>query len=263
MAQNKMSSGDGLTDAFRSLQWTIRDLNSTVDQLGQSYEGVKRSQGVFGWAGAIMSVLLLTALVWMANDIVQLRNQLDKTANRFDVLDAQIVALNSQLANVDIKLSSVGADIAAAKAGLGAGGNAPQPAGVVQAALRPGDVGAAPAGDEAQGGAIPTADGNWLVAPSPTAPREQLSPDERSASTETVTEPEPAAAEPAAEAPAEVAAVEPTEVPAAAEEAAPPKKKAKASGGGKLSDSALLAYDDAEIDSSDELLLLDENGQPK
>jgi hypothetical protein len=278
MASDGRVPTDSLATAFRSLQWTLRDLNGTVDQLAQSYDGVKRSQNLFGWGGAIVGTLILTAFVWMANDLVQLRHQLDRTQARFDVLDAQITALGTRIESVDQTLRTVGADISTARAN---GGLPAPPGGYVEAALTP-DAGAAAidsrreeilvainGGDPALGGAVVAANGSWWVAPSPAAPRDQLTPAELAAYRPPAAEPAPAAAAPAAAAPAaepqaEVAAVEPAEVPVAAEQpAAAPQKAAAAASGGKLSDSDLLAYDDDQISAEDELLTLDENGNPQ
>jgi hypothetical protein len=269
-------------------------LNGSVEHLGQSHDYLRRSQNVMAWTTAIFGALLLSGLVWIANDIFHLKDQLMATDRRFDEMESQMTAVGGRIEELNITIEQLGAELLAARSApapvtgpdvsvlstpdaaqnIQTAANplleatAPdaaaqpspqqpaqqqtvepvqqQPAGQNQqlAALAPagaevGPTAAAPAAEEPK--AYPA------FIPSPPAPREQLSAEELATPGPVI-----AAAAPAPEA-APAAA---SSSPAAAASAAQPA-------GADLSDDQLLSYDDSQIDPADELLLLDESGNPQ
>jgi hypothetical protein len=287
-----------MTGAVRSLQWTIQDLNSSVEHLGQSHDHLRRAQNMMAWTTAIFGALLLSGLVWIANDIFHLKDQMTDNNRRFDGLDAQMSALGTRLDDLNLTIEQVGAEILAGRntppqdaagpevsvlstpngaagvqgaaavpadpAALDATAQTQQQAALAQqapvaAAPATAAVAPAPAAPATAAPAVAAVDPllSDVVVPSPPAPRAGLTPEELAQQSPVVTaaapasEPAPAAATPAAE----PAAAASSEVAAAA--AAP------AASGGQLSDDQLLSYNDDQIDPADELLLLDENGNPQ
>ena len=290
MATAVKAASAGMTGAVRSLQWTIQDMNGSVEHLGQSHDHLRRAQNIMAWTTAIFGALLLSGLVWIANDIFHLKDQLMESDRRFDAMDAQMTALGTRMDDVNIAIERLSAEFRAAR-GLSApvtgpdvsvlstpgtpqqfGAAAVAPAAPVestaldaaaqpqlqpqqlqqppvqpqqQAALTPAQP-AAPAAEE-----IPPASLTGVVAPSPPAPRDQLTPEELAAPPPVV------AAAPAAPAPAQQQAA------AAPAAAAPAPAPAAAAPAGDLSDDQLLSFNDEQINPADELLLLDENGNPQ
>jgi hypothetical protein len=259
-----------MTGAVRALQWTIQDLNGAVEHLGQSHDSLRRSYAISSWAMAIFAALLLSALVWVANDVFHLKDQLNRTEARFDGVEGQLAALGARIDGLNGNLEQLSAQLAAGTGPALVSRAAPQPApaddqpAALDAAIAP------PAADPAAGEPdpaveappllIPGPDGQTIAAvePSPPAPREDLTPAEIAAATP------PAAALPATEAPAPAAAAAPAATPQSTAEvtpaAAPAPAQPAAPAASNLSDDQLLGFDDDQIDPADELLLLDENG---
>ena len=98
----------GLTGAVRALQWTIQDLNGSVENLGQSHDHLRRAQNIVSWAAGIFAALLLSALVWVANDVFHLKDQLTRAERRFDSLDTNIAAIGSRLDELTLGLQQGG-----------------------------------------------------------------------------------------------------------------------------------------------------------
>lgn len=306
-----------MTGAVRSLQWTIQDMNGSVEHLGHSHDHLRRAQNIMAWTTAIFGALLLSGLVWIANDIFHLKDQLMESDRRFDTMDAQMTALGSRMDDLNIAIEQLGAELLANRSNSApvsgpdvsvlstpntpesfqAAANAPLEATAPdaaaqpqlqqpqaqqqllqqQAALQPQVQGQqlqgqqqlqsqqvqqqaalAPAG--AQGQAVqPASEGASAaavvpaIAPSPPAPRDQLTPEELAATPDPVL----AAAAPAAQQTAPAAAASGSQAAAAPAAAVP------APSGANLSDDQLLSFNDDQIDPADELLLLDENGNPQ
>jgi len=339
----------GMTGAVRSLQWTIQDLNGSVEHLAQSHDVLRRAQNIMAWTTAIFGVLLLSGLVWIANDIFHLKDQMMESERRFDGVEAQMTALGTRLDDLNLTIEQVGAELLASRGGSTATGpqvsvlstptesanveaaagaaleapvqpaqNVAAPVGladtngilssITQAAPAPAETTAldaavqpaqtnvaaapaaaapapavtiAPATTAAPAQAVAAAAPAVVptVAPSPPAPREQLTPEELAqqspvivAAAPAAAAPAPAASAPAAAAPAQpaddtAAATAVAEAPAAAAPApaaeAPAPTPAAAAPAADLSDDQLLSYNDDQIDPADELLLLDENGNPQ
>lgn len=317
MATAVKTPSAGMTGAVRSLQWTIQDMNGSVEHLGQSHDHLRRAQNIMAWTTAIFGALLLSGLVWIANDIFHLKDQLMETDRRFDGMDAQMTALGTRIDDLNITIEQLGAELLAggrtpdapvtgpdvsvlstptAPENLQTAANAPlestvpdaaaQPQPVIQpqapaapqiqpqgqpaqpqqpvaqpqqqAALAPAQpvVPAQPAAEAAPRQPIPA------FAPSPPAPRDQLTPAELAGPAPVLAAAAPAAAPaaPAAAPAAEAPGAEQTQVAEApAAEAAP----APAAPAANLSDDELLSFNDDQIDPADELLLLDENGNPQ
>jgi hypothetical protein len=289
-----------MTGAVRSLQWTIQDMNGSVEHLGQSHDHLRRAQNIMAWTTAIFGALLLSGLVWIANDIFHLKDQLMETDRRFDDMGAQMTALGGRMDDLNIAIEQMGAELLAARGATApaagpdvsvlstpntpenfqAAANAPLETTAADAAAQPQQqvasqpqqqAGLAPA-QPAPATAAP-ADAVLAVAPSPPAPREQLTPEE-------LAQPAPviAAATPAPAAAAAPAAQAATAAPAATGEQAAPATEtqvaaapaaeaapapAPAAPAANLSDDQLLSFNDDQIDPADELLLLDENGNPQ
>ncbi|MGI9435888.1 MAG: hypothetical protein ACR2Q4_13855, partial [Geminicoccaceae bacterium] len=198
----------GMTGAVRSLQWTIQDLNGSVEHLGQSHDHLRRAQNIMAWTVAIFGALLLSGLVWIANDIFHLKDQMTDTNRRFDGIEAQMTALGTRIDDLNITIEQIGAELLAAR-------GAPLPAtgpdvSVLSTPTAPADVAAleAPAADAAaqpaaqEGQAVAPAAASPAppaVAPSPPAPRDQLTAEEIATPSPVVAAAAPAAA-PAAEA---------------------------------------------------------------
>lgn len=300
----------GMTGAVRSLQWTIQDLNGSVEHLGQSHDHLRRAQNMMAWTTGIFGALLLSGLVWIANDIFHVKDQMSDTERRFDGVEAQMTALGTRLDDLNLTIEQVGAELLASRgivrpdsaapevsvlstpnqsANLQAAANPPLEAAALDAAAQPAQAAVAPAAPaapvtevvaapvaevaapapaltEAVAAAVPA--NGPEIALSPPAPRDQLTPAELAQQSPVVIATAPAAAAPAAAAPAAEAA--PSTVaaaaPAPAEEAPAPvaaAAPAAAPAGADLSDDQLLSYNDDQVDPGDELLLLDENGNPQ
>jgi hypothetical protein len=237
------------------------------------------------WTTAIFGALLLSGLVWIANDIFHLKDQLLENGRRFDAMDAQMTALGTRMDDLTIAIEQIGAEFRAARGGAPATGpdvsvlSTPQPfqaAGVSQETTAL-DAAALPQSQYQQpqvlqsqqpavqqqaalapalpvaGEVVDAATIAGVVAPAPPAPRDQLTPEELAAPPPVVAALAPAAAEPQAGAAAPAPAAQVAAVPAAA----------PAASGGNLSDDQLLSFNDEQIDPADELLLLDENGNPQ
>ncbi|MEZ5932054.1 MAG: hypothetical protein R3F54_08905 [Alphaproteobacteria bacterium] len=272
-------------------------MNGSVEHLGQSHDHLRRAQNIMAWTTAIFGALLLSGLVWIANDIFHLKDQLMETDRHFNSMDAQMNALGTRMDDLAIAIDQIGAELRAAR-----GVNAPvtgpdvsvlstpntpqqfqaaeappvettaldaaaQPQQQVpqpqiqqpvqqQAALAP----AQPAPDEV----VDVATIAGVVAPAPPAPRDDLTPQELAAPAPVLAAVAPAAPAPAAPqaaAPAPAAQAQAAAAPAAA--SAPAPAPAPAASGANLSDDQLLSFNDDQIDPADELLLLDENGNPQ
>ncbi len=113
-----------MTGAVRSLQWTIQDLNSSVEHLGQSHDHLRRAQNMMAWTTAIFGALLLSGLVWIANDIFHLKDQTSETERRFDGIEAQMTALGTRMEDLNLTIEQVGAELLAAR---GAPADRPRP----------------------------------------------------------------------------------------------------------------------------------------
>ena len=337
MATAVKAASAGMTGAVRSLQWTIQDMNGSVEHLGQSHDHLRRAQNIMAWTTAIFGALLLSGLVWIANDIFHLKDQLMESDRRFDVMETQMTALGSRLEDVNISIEQLSAELLVARGSTlpsngQANGNdvailstpntpesfqtaasAPldvtvtdaaaqpllqQPAQVQAQQVAPAQQQLAPAPQQQVAAVAPaqpavqviqpaTAPAQVAVIPSPRAPREQLTPQELAvpgpvlaavvpaapapAPAAPAPAPAPAAAAPAPAAPApavapaaEQAAPAPAaEVAAAAPAAAPAPAAAAPTPAGNLSDDQILSFNDDQIDPADELLLLDENGNPQ
>ena len=248
MATAVKAASAGMTGAVRSLQWTIQDMNGSVEHLGHSHDHLRRAQNMMAWTTAIFGALLLSGLVWIANDIFHLKDQLVESDRRFDAVDAQMNALGARMDDLNLAIEQVGAQLVAARgsqapaSGLApatgpdvsvlsspaipqsfqTAANAPLEAQIPDAAAQPQVFQAQPAGAvqqqaalasvEQQGQSVTVAAPDPAVAvipPSPPAPRDQLTPDELAAPAPVL-----AAAAPAAP----VAEVAPS-APAAAEDA--------------------------------------------
>lgn len=282
-----------MTGAVRSLQWTIQDMNGSVEHLGQSHDHLRRAQNMMAWTTAIFGALLLSGLVWIANDIFHLKDQLVDSDRRFDAMDAQMTALGTRMDDLNLAIEQLGAQVIAARGGQApatgpdvsvlsspvapqsfqTAANAPLEVQVPDAAAQPQIFQAQPAAQvqqqqvalaPAQQPAAAAAPVLAAIPPSPPAPRDQLTPEELAAPAPVLAAVAPAApaAAPAAEtaAPAadstEAAAATPAPAPAAVASSAP-------AAGANLSDDQLLSFNDDQIDPADELLLLDENGNPQ
>ncbi|MGI9416354.1 MAG: hypothetical protein ACR2RA_00810 [Geminicoccaceae bacterium] len=293
-------------------------MNGSVEHLGQSHDHLRRSQNIMAWTTAIFGALLLSGLVWIANDIFHLKDQLMETDRRFDDMGSQMTAIGTRMDDLNIAIEQLGAELLAARNGRATitgpdvsvlstpttpesfqtAANAPlettapdaaaQPQASAQAqvptqqalvqqqqqiaqpqqqaALAPAQPQAA--AQPAVAAATPAAP-IPAIAPSPPAPRDQLTPEEQAAPAPVLAAVAPAAAPaqapaaPAAEgqpAQAEPAATQVAAAPAA--EAAPAPAPAAAPLA-DLSDDQLLFFNDDQIDPADELLLLDENGNPQ
>lgn len=299
----KMPSA-GVTGAVRSLQWTIQDMNGSVEHLGQSHDHLRRAQNIMAWTTAIFGALLLSGLVWIANDIFHLKDELMESDKRFDDMSSQMTALGTRIDDLNITIDQLGAQLLAARGiapapapasgpdvsvlstpatpqSLQTAANAPleatvpdaaaqplapapaQPAQVQQQAAlapaAPAQVAPAPAAPAqaapAPAAAVAPAVPDGAVPPSPPAPRDQLTPQELAAPAPVLAAVAPAAA-PAAEAAPDAQVAEAAPAAAAPAAAAP-------AAGANLSDDQLLSLDDSQIDPGDELLLLDENGNPQ
>ncbi|MGI9510027.1 MAG: hypothetical protein ACR2QJ_11855 [Geminicoccaceae bacterium] len=276
-------------------------MNGSVEHLGQSHDHLRRSQNVMAWTTAIFGALLLSGLVWIANDIFHLKDQLMETDRRFDGIDAQMTALGTRIDDLNITIEQLGAELLATRSApapatgpdvsvlstpntaqnLQATANPPLETTAVDAAAQPlpatGQA-AQPAQVQpvqqqaavapAQALAAAPTQPDLIIAPSPPAPRDQLTPEELAAPAPAIAAaPAPAAAAPAVEQAAPAAEAAPaadTQVAAApAAEAAPAPAPAPAAPAANLSDDQLLSFNDDQIDPADELLLLDENGNPQ
>jgi hypothetical protein len=254
------------------------------------------------WTTGIFGALLLSGLVWIANDIFHLKAQLMETDRQFDGINAQMTALGGRIDDLNIAIEQLGAELVAGRntapsapatgpevsilstptqqQNLQAAANAQlanpqveataldaavqpqQPLAVQpqqQAALAPAAVAPAPAPAPVQANGQPLVTETGIIPPSPPAPRDQLTPEELAAPAPVI-----AAVAPAAEQPAQPQAAASTEVAAAAPAPAAPAPAASApAAGANLSDDQLLSFNDEQIDPADELLLLDENGNPQ
>lgn len=310
MATAVKTPSAGMTGAVRSLQWTIQDMNGSVEHLGQSHDHMRRAQNIMAWTTAIFGALLLSGLVWIANDIFHLKDQLMETDRRFDGMDVQMTALGTRIDDLNISIEQLSAQLLAARGtaapatgpdvsvlstpttpqNFQSAANAPLETTVSDAAAQPLQVQPqqapaqqAPAQQQQQVAALApaqpqvpaqpaaastTAAVDQAIAPSPPAPRDQLTPEELAGPAPVIVavapaaEPAPAAAAPAPAAPA--AETQATEVAAApAAEVTPAAAPAPAPSAANLSDDQLLSFNDDQIDPADELLLLDENGNPQ
>ena len=106
-----------MTGAVRSLQWTIQDMNGSVEHLGQSHDHLRRAQNIMAWTTAIFGALLLSGLVWIANDIFHLKDQLTESDRRFDVIETQMTALGTRLEDVNISIEQLSAELLVARGG--------------------------------------------------------------------------------------------------------------------------------------------------
>jgi len=272
-----------MTGAVRSLQWTIQDMNGSVEHLGQSHDHLRRAQNIMAWTTAIFGALLLSGLVWIANDIFHLKDQLMETDRRFDDMGAQMTALGGRLDDLNIAIEQLGAELLAARgtaapaAGpdvsvlstpntpqqLQAAANAPLETTAPDAAAQPQQQAALAPAQPAADQTDPAAAASGAVAPSPPAPRDQLTPEElaQPAPVLNAATPAPAVAAPAPAGDQAAPAAETQVAAAPAAEATPAPAPAPAPAA-NLSDDQLLSFNDDQIDPADELLLLDENGNP-
>ncbi|MGH1480013.1 MAG: hypothetical protein ACRBM6_15055 [Geminicoccales bacterium] len=317
MATDMKSPPAGMTGAVRSLQWAIQDMNGSVEHFGQSNDHLRRAQNMMAWTTAIFGALLLSGLVWIANDIFHLKDQMMESERRFDGVEAQMTALGTRMDDLNLTIEQIGAELLAARGvpapvaagpevsvlstptgstNLQATANAPLETTALDAAAQPVQVNptvaapaaapapaptevvavapstevvAAPASTEVVAAAPAPAAVALAIAPSPPAPRADLTPAELAQPSPVVIAAAPAdQAAPAAAAPAPAAeqAAAPAEQVAAAPaaEAAPAAAPAaEAAPAADLSDDQLLSYNDDQIEAGDELLLLDENGNPQ
>ena len=307
MATAVKTPSAGMTGAVRSLQWTIQDMNGSVEHLGQSHDHMRRAQNIMAWTTAIFGALLLSGLVWIANDIFHLKDQLMETDRRFDGMDVQMTALGTRIDDLNISIEQLSAQLLAARGtaapatgpdvsvlstpttpqNFQSAANAPLETTVSDAAAQPLQVQPqqapaqqAPAQQQQQVAALAPAQPqvpaqpaaasttaaveHWLMYGS----RRELTPEELAGPAPVIVavapsaEPAPAAAAPAPAAPA--AETQATEVAAApAAEVTPAAAPAPAPSAANLSDDQLLSFNDDQIDPADELLLLDENGNPQ
>lgn len=287
MATNMTTQPSGMTGAVRSLQWTIQDLSSSVEHLGQLNDNSRRSQNIMAWTIALFGALLLSGLVWIANDIFHLKDQMSETDRRFDGIETQVTALGSRLDDLGLTIEQVGAELLASRSPVAAAPAGPEVS-VLSTPAQSADLqtAAAPLAPAAQGldaaaqppqqvvavaPQEPAVAAAAAIAPSPPAPRDQLTAEELAQPSPVVVAAAPAAAPaPAAAAPAPaaaastvVAAAPAAAAPAAAPEPAAAPAPAAAAPAGDLSDDQLLSYNDDQLDPTDELLLLDENGNPQ
>ncbi|MEM8951228.1 MAG: hypothetical protein AAGA21_00325 [Pseudomonadota bacterium] len=262
------------------------------------------------WTTALFGALLLSGLVWIANDIFHLKDQLMETERRFDGMDVQMTALGSRIDDLNISIEQLGAQLLAGRGvvppatgpdvsvlsspntpqNFQAAANAPLETTVADAAAQPLLVqpqqvqpeqvqaqqqqqqvpaqqqvaAVAPAAQPEVTPAQPAVAAapavvEQIIAPSPPAPREQLTPEELARPAPVIAAVAPAAAPAPAPAAAAPAAAD-TQVAAAP---APAPAAAPAASGANLSDDQLLSFNDDQIDPADELLLLDENGNPQ
>jgi len=100
-----------MTGAVRSLQWTIQDMNGSVEHLGQSHDHLRRAQNIMAWTTAIFGALLLSGLVWIANDIFHLKDQLMESDSRFDVMETQMTALGTRIDDLNISIEQLSAEL--------------------------------------------------------------------------------------------------------------------------------------------------------
>lgn len=274
-------------------------MNGSVEHLGQSHDHMRRAQNIMAWTTAIFGALLLSGLVWIANDIFHLKDQLMETDRRFDDVGAQMTALGTRIDDLNIAIEQLSAGLLAGRgapapatgpevsvlstpetpAGVQAAANAPLETTTPDAAAQPLQATSQPAQQVALAPAQPVAEAapvEQLIAPSPPAPRNQLTPEERAAPAPVLAAvapaapapaPAPAAAAPAAEQAAPAAApdeqTQVAEAPAAEAAPAPAPAAAPSAPLADLSDDQLLSFNDDQIDPADELLLLDENGNPE
>lgn len=124
MATAVKAASAGMTGAVRSLQWTIQDMNGSVEHLGQSHDHLRRAQNIMAWTTAIFGALLLSGLVWIANDIFHLKDQLMDSDRRFDAVDAQMTALGTRMDDLNIAIEQLSAELLAAR-GAGAPATGP------------------------------------------------------------------------------------------------------------------------------------------
>ena len=115
MATAMKTPPSGMTGAVRSLQWTIQDLNGSVEHLGQSHDHLRRAQNIMAWTTAIFGALLLSGLVWIANDIFHLKDQMTETDRRFDGIEAQMATLGTRLDDLNLTIEQVGAELLASR----------------------------------------------------------------------------------------------------------------------------------------------------
>jgi hypothetical protein len=280
-----------MTGAVRSLQWTIQDMNGSVEHLGQSHDHLRRAQNMMAWTTAIFGALLLSGLVWIANDIFHLKDQLMESDSRFDNIESQMTALGTRMDDLNLAIEQIGAQLIATRGGQApiattgpdvsvlsspaasqsfqTTANAPLEVQAPDAAAQPPAFQAQPAAPvqqqaalaplqpqaQAPAAAAPPA-AAAIIPPSPPAPRDQLTPEELAAPAPVL-----AAVTPAAPA-AEAASAQPAVATSAAPAPAAVATSAPAAGA-NLSDDQLLSFNDDQIDPADELLLLDENGNPQ
>ena len=277
-----------MTGAVRSLQWTIQDMNGSVEHLGQSHDHLRRAQNMMAWTTAIFGILLLVGLVWIANDIFHVKAQFMQSDRRFSDMDAQMTALGARMDDLNLAIEQIGAQLVASRASQApatgpdvsvlsspaaaqsfqTAANAPLEAQIPDAAAQPQifqaqppapvqqQAALAPAQQQQQvPAAVAPAPAVAVVPPSPPAPRDQLTPEELAAPAPVIAAAAPAApvAEPA---PAAESGATSAPAPAAVAAAAP-------AAGANLSDDQLLSFNDDQLDPADELLLLDENGNPQ
>ena len=293
MATAVKTPSAGVTGAMRSLQWAIQDMNGSVEHMGQSHDNLRRAQNIMAWTTAIFGALLLSGLVWIANDIFHLKDQLMESDRRFDTVDAQMTALGTRIDDLNITIEQLGAELLAARGGTSrftgpdvsvlstpnppqnfqAASNLPQETSALDAAAQPQQIPAQPAPAAQQQAALAPAQPALQAAapvqpaapaPSPPAPRDQLTPAELATPGPVIAAAPAAAPAAAAPAPAPAAAAPAaqTQVAEAAPAAAAPAPAAAAPLA-DLSDDQLLSFNDDQIDPGDELLLLDENGNPQ
>jgi len=111
MATAVKAASAGMTGAVRSLQWTIQDMNGSVEHLGQSHDHLRRAQNIMAWTTAIFGALLLSGLVWIANDIFHLKDQLMESDSRFDVMETQMTALGTRIDDLNISIEQLSAEL--------------------------------------------------------------------------------------------------------------------------------------------------------
>ncbi len=306
MATAVKAASAGMTGAVRSLQWTIQDMNGSVEHLGQSHDHLRRAQNMMAWTTAIFGALLLSGLVWIANDIFHLKDQLMESDRRFDAMDAQMTSLGTRMDDLNLAIEQIGAQLIAARgnqapvAGLPpatgpdvsvlsspaapqsfqTAANAPLEVQAPDAAAQPQIFQAQPAAPVQQQAALAPAQPQAqapvaaaptpapviaAIPPSPPAPRDQLTPEELAAPAPVLAAVAPAApaAAPAPSAPAADSGATTTAAAAPEPAATAPAAAPAPAAGANLSDDQLLSFNDDQIDPADELLLLDENGNPQ
>ena len=90
-------------------------MNGSVEHLGQSNDHLRRAQNIMAWTTAIFGALLLSGMVWIANDIFHLKDQMTDTNRRFDGVEAQMSALGTRLDDLNITIEQIGAELLAAR----------------------------------------------------------------------------------------------------------------------------------------------------